>query len=91
MDATFQSARVNGYSENIAQRVKRTLEIFPFLPDDALIEIRSVCALLGRSSASIWRDAAQGRLAPPVRVGARSARWRVGDVRAAMKCVAAAG
>jgi predicted DNA-binding transcriptional regulator AlpA len=89
--ATLQSAPVDGYSEKIAQRVKRTLEIFPFLPDDALIELRVVCALRGRSRASIWRDAAQGRLAQPVRVGARSARWRVGDVRAAMKCVEAAG
>jgi len=91
LTATSQPAPVDGYSENIAQRVKRTLELMPFLPDDALIDIRVVCALRGRSRASIWRDAAQGRLPRPVRVGARSARWRVGDVRAAMKCVEAAG
>lgn len=91
MAATSQTARVNGYSENIAQRVKRSLEIFPSLPDDALIEIRPVCALLGRSSASIWRDVANGRLAQPVRVGSRSTRWRAGDVRAAMKGQASHG
>ena len=84
MAATSQSARVNGYSEKIAQRVKRTLEIFPSLPDDAFIELRVVCALRGRSRASTYRDVAEGRLAPPVRVGG-SARWRVGDTRASMK------
>ena len=84
MDVTAQAPRADGYSKKIAQRVKRTLEIFPFLPDDALIELRVVCALRGRSRASTYRDVAEGRLAPPVRVGG-SARWRVGDTRASMK------
>lgn len=69
--------------DNIKRRVDRALETFPFLPDEALIDIRAVCALLGRSSASIWRDVAAGRLAAPVKVGC-STRWRVGDVRAAL-------
>jgi len=89
--ATSQSARLNGYSENIAQRVKRALEIFPSLLDDALTDIRVVCALRGRSLASSRRDVAPGRLAPPVRVGARSARFRVGNVRASMKGEASHG
>ncbi len=84
MTATSQPAPVDGYSENIAQRVKRTLEIFPVLPDDALIELRVVCALRGRSRASNWRDVKDGRLAQPIKVG-HSTRWRVGDVRAALK------
>lgn len=67
-------------SENIRRRVVRALENFPFLPDAALIDIRVVSALLGRSRASIWRDVAGGRLAPPIKVGF-STRWRVGDVR----------
>lgn len=75
-------------SENVERRVKRALEQFPSLPDDALIEIRVVSALLGRSNASIWRDVSHVRLAHPVRIGARSTRWRVRDVRAAMKGVA---
>jgi predicted DNA-binding transcriptional regulator AlpA len=44
-----------------------------------------VGALLGRSTASVWRDVSHGRLAQPRRVGAGSTRWRVGDVRAALK------
>jgi predicted DNA-binding transcriptional regulator AlpA len=71
-------------SEQVTLRVRRVLEVFQILPDEALVERRVVSAVLGRSSASTWRDAAQGRLAQPVHIG-RSARWRVGDVRLAMK------
>ena len=70
-------------SDSIRRRVVRALETFPFLPDAALIDIRVVSALLGRSRASIWRDVERGRLASPVKVG-HSTRWRVGDVRAAL-------
>lgn len=71
------------FSENIARRVQRALEQFPSLPDDALIDIRVVCALRGRSPASTWRDVAQGRLPRPVKVG-HSTRFRVGGVRASL-------
>jgi predicted DNA-binding transcriptional regulator AlpA len=71
------------FSDSIRRRVDRALETFPFLPDEALIDVRAVCALRGRSRASTWRDVAQGRLARPVKVGC-STRWRVGDVRAAL-------
>ncbi|SED20263.1 transcriptional regulator, AlpA family [Rhizobiales bacterium GAS191] len=75
----------DGLSDNIKRRVQLVLEQFSSLPDEALIEIRVVCALRGRSSASTWRDVAAGRLAPPVRVGERSSRWRVGDVRSSIR------
>jgi predicted DNA-binding transcriptional regulator AlpA len=73
--------------DHIKHRVDRALETFPLLPDEALIEIRTVSALLGRSKASIWHDVAAGRLVAPVKVGG-STRWRVGDVRAALARVA---
>jgi predicted DNA-binding transcriptional regulator AlpA len=68
---------------NIKRRLASALETFPLLPDEALIDIRVVCALRSRSRASIWRDVSRGYLAPPVKVG-HSTRWRVGDVRAAL-------
>lgn len=77
----------DGPSENIVRRVQRTLEQFESLPDDALIGIRVVSVLIDRSPASIWRDVAQGRLARPVRIGARSTRWRVGNIRASLRGV----
>ena len=70
-------------SKAIIDRVDRALQTFPFLPDEALIDIRAVCALRGRSRASTWRDVAGGRLARPIKVGC-STRWRAGDVRSAL-------
>jgi predicted DNA-binding transcriptional regulator AlpA len=81
---SFGEPKLVERGENIRRRVDRTLAIFPSLPDAALIDVRVVSALVGRSTASVWRDVSQGRLSPPVHVGARSTRWRVGDVRAAL-------
>lgn len=69
----------------IAHRIERGLATFEALPDDALVDVKIVSALLGRSIASIWRDVSQGRLARPLRVGVRSTRWRARDVRIAMR------
>jgi predicted DNA-binding transcriptional regulator AlpA len=77
---------LNERGDNIKRRVDRALETFPSLPDAALVDIRVVSALLGRSRASIWRDVGRGRLASPVKMG-HSTRWRVGDVRAALAAV----
>ncbi|MEW6169280.1 MAG: helix-turn-helix domain-containing protein [Pseudomonadota bacterium] len=51
------------------------------LPDAALIRLRTVAALLGVSTTTIWRLARAGHL-PPVRVSQRCTAWRLGDVRA---------
>ena len=78
------SAALKERGDNIKRRVDRALETFPFLPNEARVEIRVLCALFGRSRPSIWRDVAAGRLPAPVKVGG-STRWRVGDVRAALE------
>jgi predicted DNA-binding transcriptional regulator AlpA len=75
----------NDPSERVARRRQRDLERFHSLPDDALIDVWVVSAVRGRSPASTWRDVAQGRLAPPVRVGARSTRFVVGNIRASLR------
>ncbi len=62
-----------------------SLRQFDQLPDSALVSVRVVSLLLGRSQASIWRDVKSGRLAKPVRIGQRCTRWRVGDLRALMQ------
>lgn len=84
LDANL-SSHASARRENAEKRVKRTLELFDSLPDSAYVDIRVICALRGRSLASTWRDVANGFLPPPIRIGARSTRWRVGDVRAALK------
>jgi predicted DNA-binding transcriptional regulator AlpA len=67
------------------QRLRRTLELFPSLPDEALVDVRVVAAIRGRSVPSTWRDVAAGRLAEPVKIGPGSTRWTAGNVRASMK------
>lgn len=51
------------------------------MPDDALLSVREIGALAGRSRSSVWRDVKEGYLPQPVRVGPKSARWRIKDVR----------
>lgn len=84
--SSVPEAQRKGPSENIARRVQRTLEQFDALPDDAFIGVRVVSAVRDRSVASTWRDVAKGLLSRPVKVG-HSTRFRVGDVRAALKKV----
>jgi predicted DNA-binding transcriptional regulator AlpA len=81
--SSVAALKIKQRGDNIKRRVDRALETFPLLPDEALIEIRTVSALLGRSRASIWRDVAAGRLVSPIKVGG-STRWPVGGVRAAL-------
>ena len=66
------------------KRLNKALKVFDSLPSLALINIDVVCALSGRSPASVWRDAASGRLPAPLRVGSHSTRWRAGEIRRAL-------
>lgn len=66
-----------------AAKIAEILSRYSFLPDEALVNIDVVCAIRGRSPASIWRDVAAERLAKPVSAGPRCTRWRVGDLRSA--------
>jgi predicted DNA-binding transcriptional regulator AlpA len=54
------------------------------LPQEACVPIDVVIYLTGRSRASIWRDVAAKRLPAPFKVGPRSTRWKLGDIRQAM-------
>ena len=80
--ASPKDAGPGGLSEKVKRRVDRAFETLPFLPDDALVDIWIVCAMKGRSKASVWRDVAAGRLPTPVKLGG-STRWCLGAVRAA--------
>jgi len=56
-------------------------QAFEKLSDDVLVDKRYVCHLFTCSVATVWRWCKDGRLPPPVRLGARATRWRVGDLR----------
>ena len=57
------------------------LSVFDKLPESALVDVREISILAGRSRASIWRDVHDNRLAHPIKLGPHATRWRVGDVR----------
>lgn len=53
---------------------------FDSLPDGALIPCKVVAQILGVHRATIWRWVQDGRL-ETIKLGARSTRFRVGQVR----------
>lgn len=57
------------------------LSAFDDLPESAYVSLCVVCALFGCSPATVWRRVRTGQLASPHRIGLRSTRWRVGDLR----------
>ena len=60
---------------------------FETLPDSALLTVKEIRYLSGRSLASIWRDVKQSRLPRPVALGPNASRWRAADVRVYLKGV----
>ena len=60
------------------------LASFGTLPDDALVSQPMVEGLLQASSTTVWRLTGAGRLPQPVKITARSVRWRVGELRLAL-------
>ena len=72
-----------------AARIPSALAAFPHMPDEAFADIKIVSAVTSRSPASIWRDVKAGRLPAPYKIGPRSTRWKVGEIRAALAQLAA--
>lgn len=68
----------------------RLLSGFDQLPDSAHVPIHTVCALYGCSPATAWRRVRTGHIVQPVKFGARSTRWCVGDLRRSLMAVSSA-
>jgi predicted DNA-binding transcriptional regulator AlpA len=49
--------------------------------DDALLRLRTVCALTGLATTPMKKRIAMGDFPAPVRLGSTTHRWRAGDVR----------
>lgn len=62
-------------------KLRKLLELFPALPDSALVPIKLIQLLSGRGITSIRRDIAAGKLCTPVHIGPNCSRWPVGAVR----------
>lgn len=65
------------------------LNDFDQLPDDALTDVGVVATLYSCSKATVWRRVKSGHIPEPRRAGLGSTRWRVGDIRIALKAVQA--
>lgn len=71
---------VESASPNLLQ-VHPMLAAFDELPNSAYVPINVVCALFGCSTATVWRRVRAGQMAQPQRIGLRTTRWQVGDLR----------
>ena len=54
---------------------------FDELPNSALVSIKELIALSGRSRTSLWRDVCAGNLAQPMKIGSRNVKWTAKEVR----------
>ena len=51
------------------------------MPDCALVSAKQLSALTGRSKTSLWRDIKNGFLPKPRKIGCRSARWSIHELK----------
>lgn len=57
---------------------------YDFFPDSAHVRLPVVQALVGCSSATIWRMVKRGTLPAPRKLSERVTAWNVGDLRKAL-------
>lgn len=62
-------------------RVHPSLMAFDELPDSAFVPLLVVCTLFACSPATVWRRVRSGQLVAPLRIGSRTTRWMVRDLR----------
>lgn len=65
--------------------VHPALKNFDELPDAANVPLAVVCGIYGCSPATAWRRVRSGQLVAPHRIGSRTTRWNVGEIRNALK------
>lgn len=62
-----------------------SLQGFDSLPDSSFVPLSVVCSLFSCSRATAWRRVRSGQLVAPHRIGSRTTRWQVGELREALK------
>lgn len=63
-----------------AAKLADQLRLFDSLPDCALVALPVVCAITGRSPASVWRDVTAKRISAPISAGPHCTRWRKSEL-----------
>jgi predicted DNA-binding transcriptional regulator AlpA len=51
------------------------------LPDDALVGVRTVAAMLDCSPNTVWRSSKAGNIPAPIHIATRTVRWNLGELR----------
>ncbi len=60
---------------------------FDEIPGLAFVDITTVRTLFGCSVATVWRRVKDGQIPAPYRLGKRSTRWQVAELRVALTAV----
>ncbi len=61
-----------------------SLQGFDLLPDSSFVPLPVVCSLFSCSKATAWRRVKSGQLVAPHKLGLRTTRWNVGQLRQAL-------
>lgn len=69
---------------------QQALRDFDELPASAFVALDVVCALFACSPATVWRRVNQRQLVAPHRIGARTTRWLVGELRLQLQTIGGA-
>lgn len=72
-----------------AARVNPSLVNFAVLPPEALVDVKTVAALIGCSENTVWRKARTGILPRGIKISEASTRWQVGAIRKYLASLAA--
>lgn len=86
-DSKLPSAKPEGKSKPVgkAKIADQSLKGFDDLPDSGHVDVKVVAALFGCSVPTVWRRVRSGQLVDPHKLGERTTRWKVGELRAALK------
>lgn len=71
-------------SQTTPSEIPNSLKNFDSLPDSANVRQPTVQALVGCSSATVWRMVKRGTLPTPRKLSPRVTAWNVGDLRKAL-------
>lgn len=85
---TRRSAKTTTKQRNQDSTIPDGLQHFDLLPDGALVRLPVVLGLFGCSPATVWRMVRAGTIPAPVKMTARIAGWRVGDLRSTLNGIA---
>ncbi len=71
-------------SHSAIETISHPVSVFSQLPNDAYVNIQTVKALFGCSSATVWREVKRGHIPKPYKLSIRTTRWNVGELRTSL-------